>query len=207
MNLKTGQQAKRPYRKRRRAEAEAETRQRITEAAVDLHGSVGPARTTVTAVAERAGVQRATLYRHFPTQEALFSACSAHWLSLNPPPDPSGWAAVGDPDERLRRALSEIYAWYEWAEPMLSRTLRDAPLVPAMDGPREAFEDLAAAYRAALVHGHPQRGQRRERIAAAGGHALGFFTWRSLVREQGLVPADAIELMAALLAAAAAPTP
>ena len=101
---------KRAYRKRRRAEQEEETRLRITEAAVDLHGSVGPARTTVSAIAERAGVQRATVYRHFPDEEALFAACSSHWAALNPPPDPAAWAEIADPDERLRRALSELYS-------------------------------------------------------------------------------------------------
>src|SRR5436853_2800585 len=82
---------KRPYRKRRRAEGEAETRQRITEATVRLHGTVGPARTTIKDVAAGAGVQRATVYRHFPDLESLFMACSAHWVSLNPPPDPAAW--------------------------------------------------------------------------------------------------------------------
>ena len=81
-----------------------------------LHGSVGPARTTISAVAERAGVQRATVYRHFPDEEALFGACSAHWIAANPLPDLAGWAAVEDPDERLRSALSELYAWYDRAE-------------------------------------------------------------------------------------------
>ena len=123
---------KRTYRKRRRAEQEEETRLRITEAAVDLHGSVGPARTTVSAIAERAGVQRATVYRHFPDEEALFAACSSHWAALNPPPDPTVWAQIADPDERLRRALSELYSWYGDNRQMLANTSRDRPLVPAM---------------------------------------------------------------------------
>src|ERR671919_3041346 len=92
----------RAYTKRRRAESEAETRQRIAEAAMKLHGTVGPARTTISAVAEKAGVQRATVYRHFPNEEALFAACSAHWRSLYPPPDAGAWAAIADPEERLR---------------------------------------------------------------------------------------------------------
>src|SRR5215203_7546514 len=102
---------KRTYRKRRRAERELETRRRITEAAVELHGSVGPAHTTITAVAERAGVQRATLYRHFPDEGALFDACSSHWAAQNPLPDLTEWAAAADPEERLRVALSDLYAW------------------------------------------------------------------------------------------------
>src|SRR5919106_215329 len=79
----------RAYRKRLRAQQEAQTRRRITEAAVKLHGTVGPARTTIKGVADEAGVQRATVYRHFPTEESLFEACSSHWRSLNPPPDPA----------------------------------------------------------------------------------------------------------------------
>src|SRR5918996_4055938 len=89
--------AKRPYRKRRRAELEDQTRLRITEAAVELHGRVGPARTTISAVADRAGVQRATVYRHFPDEDALFAACSGHWAAMNPSPDPSAWQAIRDP--------------------------------------------------------------------------------------------------------------
>jgi AcrR family transcriptional regulator len=194
---------KRPYRKRRRAEHEAETRQRITEAAVDLHGSVGPARTTVKAVAERAGVQRATVYRHFPTEEALFAACSAHWASLNPPPDSRGWGAITDPDARLRLALTELYEWFEWAEPMLSRTLRDAPLVPAMDGVHEASEAAFAQMQQALTRGRRERGRRRERIAAAIGHVIAFSTWQSLARVQGLDRGSAIDLACELVAASA----
>ena len=100
---------KRPYRKKRRAQLEEETRRRITESAVELHGSVGPARTSMSAVAERAGVRRSTLYRHFADEGALFEACSAHWAAANPPPDLSAWAEVEDPDERLRTALADRY--------------------------------------------------------------------------------------------------
>ena len=114
--LKTG---KRAYRKRLRAEHEEETRRRITEAAVELHGSVGPARTTISAIADRAGVQRATVYRHFPDEPSLFAACSAHWAAANPPPDPTAWAKVADPDARLHAALDALYRWYESSEYML----------------------------------------------------------------------------------------
>ena len=192
----------RPYRKRRRAEQEADTRRRITEAAVDLHGSVGPARTTVSSVAERAGVQRATVYRHFPDEESLFAACSSHWAALNPPPDPSAWAEIADPEARLRRALAELYAWYERNEGMLENTSRDLPLVPAM---REAAEEFGRFYGVAaeaLLRGRPERGARRRQARAAIGHALAFDTWRSLVRAQGLGPDEAVELIAGLVAAA-----
>src|SRR5690242_14541475 len=100
---------KRAYRKHRRAEQEEETRRRITESAIELHGTLGPARTSMSAIAERAGVRRSTLYRHFPDEVAVFAACSAHWSALNPPPDLATWAAARDVDERLRRALGELY--------------------------------------------------------------------------------------------------
>src|SRR4029453_13946377 len=115
----------RQYQQRKRAEQQDETRLRITEATVDLHGSVGPSRTTVSAVAERAGVQRATVYRHFPDERALFAACSAHWRAPNPRPDPASWAAMEDPQARTRRALAELYAYYGRTEQMLANLIRD----------------------------------------------------------------------------------
>src|SRR5215203_824379 len=138
---------KRPYRKRRRAELEAETRLRITESAVELHGTLGPARTSMSAVAEHAGVRRSTLYRHFPDERALFGACSAHWAEANPPPDISGWSSIKDPGERLDVALAELYAFYGRNEEMLDRLLRDAPTVPVVNelmGAFRAFFDEAA---------------------------------------------------------------
>lgn len=195
--------SKRRYRKRRRAELEEETRLRITEAAVDLHGSLGPAKTTISAVAERAGVQRATVYRHFPDEEALFGACSMHWLSQHPLPDLAEWAAIGDPGERLRTALSDLYAWFGRGEAMLELTTRDATLVPAMRGPVELRSAWLAAAGEAIVRGRRERGARRRRVEAAVGHAISFATWRSLVREQGLSDADAVELMHGLVTLAA----
>lgn len=188
---------RRRYRKRRRAELEEHTRQQITEAAVRLHGSVGPARTTVSAVAREAGVQRSTVYRHFPTDVELFEACSQHWLSLNPPPDPGAWSGIADPAERLRAALAELYEWYGWAEPMLVNTTRDAPLVPAMEKPARAFRTFLEEVHAALMSGRPERGRRRHRVAAAIGLGLAFTTWRSLTREAGLDDDEAAALMAA----------
>src|SRR5438445_7556799 len=124
--------SKRKYELKKRADEMAETRRRITQAAVDLHGTVGPARTTLSAVAERAGVQRHTVYRHFPTEAELFGACSTHYLAANPWPDLEPWRAIGDPHQRLTRALDELYAYYERTEPMFSNVLRDAELVDAL---------------------------------------------------------------------------
>ncbi len=197
---------RRPYRKKRRAEQEARTRLKITEAAVKLHGTVGPSRTTIKDVAAEARVQRATVYRHFPDLESLFMSCSAHWASLNPPPDPSAWARIADPDARLRHALTELYTWYAWAEPMLRNVLRDAPLVPASARASEGFQDHFRALHAALMVGRRTRGRPRIRTAAAIGHALDFNTWGSLAREHRLETDETVELMAALVSAARRPT-
>jgi AcrR family transcriptional regulator len=203
MSSQTSPASKRKYRKRRRAELEEETRLRITEAAVDLHGLLGPARTTISAVAERAGVQRATVYRHFPDEEALFGACSAHWRAQHPLPDLAEWAAVGDPSKRLRVALSDLYAWYEQGEGMLEKTTRDAPLVPAMRFAVESMGGWFAEAIAAILRGRPERGARRRRVEAAIGHAVSFATWRSLVRERGLSNREAVDLMHGLVGFAA----
>ena len=130
--MKTMSPSKRPYRKHKRAESEEETRRRITEAAVELHGTLGPASTKLTQVAELAGVSRMTIYNHFPTDADLFQACSSHWASEHPTPDVEAWKAVSDPTERLRTALGELYPWYDANQDMLGNILRDAPLVPAL---------------------------------------------------------------------------
>src|SRR5579884_2059820 len=123
---------KRSYRKTRRAELEEQTRRRITESTVALHQEVGPARTSISAIAERAGVRRSTVYRHFPDEETLFAACSSHWRALNPAPDPQAWAAIAEPGARTETALRELYAFYRRTEPMYTSLLRDEPLVPVV---------------------------------------------------------------------------
>ena len=193
----------RRYRKRARAEQERRTREAITEAAVKLHGSVGPARTTISAVADEAGVQRATVYRHFPDEATLFQACSGHYMSVHSPPDPSGWTGIRDPAERLRRALTDVYRWWEETEDMMSRVLRDAPLVPSMAASVDAGIAYLDAVGRTLMRGRHERGKARKRKAAAIGHALAFSTWQSLAREQGLANAEAIELMAGMVERAA----
>lgn len=194
----------RPYRKRRRAELEAETRRRIAEAAMELHGTVGPARTTISAVAERAGVQRATVYRHFPDEEALFGACSAHWVALHPPPDFTRWAEVANPEERLRQGLTELYAWYASDVDMFVNTRRDAALVPAMAGPAEQMRAAMEMVVETLMAGRRVRGSARRRVRGALRHVTAFGTWYSLTREGGLKDAEAVELGISLVAAAAA---
>lgn len=191
----------RKYEKRRRAEQEQETRRRITEAAVALHGSVGPARTTITAVAEAAGVQRATVYRHFPDEASLFAACSAHWARDNPRPDPSGWAEIKDPDERLRTALAAFYAFYRRGEPMLSNVMRDGEAIPALRAIAERNAGAMAALEELLEAGRPAAGARLRR--AATGLALDFRSWR-LLAQRGLDDEQAVELMARAVTCAGA---
>jgi AcrR family transcriptional regulator len=191
---------------KRRAELEEETRRRITESAVELHGTLGPARTSVTAVAERAGVRRSTVYRHFPDEAALFAACSAHWRAANPVPDLSSWAAIAAPDERLGVALGELYARYRRTERMMENLYRDEHAVPAVAKTFGAFHEYIAAAREVLMAGRRVRGRARREVAAAIGHALAFSTWRSLAREQGLDDRQAVGLMCRLVASAGAVT-
>lgn len=197
---------RRKYELRKRAEQVAETNLRITEAAIELHGTVGPARTTLTAVAERAGVERRTLYRHFPTEAELFTACSTHWFAANPLPDVDRWRDVRDPRERLARALDELYAYYERSAPMLRNVLRDAELVDfARDAiaPLDAHLDQAAAV---LTAGRNVRGRRGRLLGAALRHAVAFSTWRSLA-ETGIDRADAVTLVTGIVDAAEKRTP
>jgi AcrR family transcriptional regulator len=194
---------KRPYRKTRRAELEGETRRRITESTVALHEELGPARTSISAVAERAGVRRSTVYRHFPDEEALFDACSSHWVAANPPPDLSAWAAIEDPAERTETALRELYAFYARTEGMYTSLLRDEPLVPIVHQKLGAFYGYLSAIQGVLMAGRGVRGRAARRTGAAIGHALAFPTWRSLVRDEGLGEGDAVALMCALVGAAA----
>jgi AcrR family transcriptional regulator len=194
---------KRPYKMKRRAEMEQATRLLITESAVELHGTLGPARTSVSAVAERAGVRRSTVYRHFADEVALFGACSAHWMASNPPPDISRWRQIADPAERLRVGLGEMYDYYRRGEGMLDNVMRDAPIVPVVRQLLGGYRELLAAAAEILLAGRGVRGHARRRTAATIGHALEFSTWRSLVEGQGLEDSDAAELMTRLVAAAA----
>jgi AcrR family transcriptional regulator len=185
----------RTYEKKKRAEREAETRRRIVEATVALHTSVGPARTTISAIADKAGVQRHTVYAHFPKEDTLFAACTEHWALLHPFPPAERWEAPADPLERLARALRDVWAWYADVESDLEHFLRDAELVPAVraDMTRYAERLTQVADRLAADLG----GSRT--VRAAVGHALAFETWRSLVRREGLTTAGGVDAMLALV--------
>jgi AcrR family transcriptional regulator len=195
-------QTKRKYELKKRAEQMGETRRRITEAAIDLHGTVGPSRTTLSAVAERAGVERRTLYRHFPTEADLFEACSAHYFTANPWPDLAGWRAIRDPRERLELALDELYAYYERTERMFTNVLRDSEVVEfARDAiaPLNEYLDEAAEV---LTTGRGAGGRRRRLVKGALRHSLTFSTWHSML-SNGIGRADAVRLSSGLVDTAA----
>jgi AcrR family transcriptional regulator len=193
---------KRPYTMKRRAELEQATRERITESAVHLHGTLGPVRTSIGAVAAHAGVRRSTVYRHFPDEAALFRACTAHWMESNPVPGLAAWAAYEDPDERLSRALRELYAYYRSTRGMLENLYRDEDLSASVAQLFSGFRDYLEAARATLMAGRAARGRARRRVGAAVGHAIAFATWRSLAIEQELDDDEVVELMRKLVAAA-----
>jgi AcrR family transcriptional regulator len=181
---------------RKRAEQVDQTRQRIVEAAVHLHGTVGPAATTIAGIAEQAGVTRLTVYRHFPDEVALYLACSSHWMAQQVPPDPDAWAQLADPAHRLRAGLADLYRYYRQGQAMLTRTYRDLAALP--ESLQRAAEGIDRHYRDVLLEpfaGTCTRAQRR-RLRAVLGHAVSFWTWRSLCLQGGLSNREAVEAMA-----------
>jgi AcrR family transcriptional regulator len=191
----------RKYELKKRAERQAQTRQRIVEAAVELHGTVGPAQTTISAIAERAGVERKTFYRHFPNPDEIFTACAAHFRAHHPPPDPEPWLAIDDPQARLRRGLHDCYRYYRRHSQLLENVLRDRRLgLPVGEG----FLRHRAAAKHVLAAGFARDARRRRRLDAALELALDFHTWQTLA-QAGLNDAQATELTSALVAAALPP--
>jgi AcrR family transcriptional regulator len=181
----------RPYAMKKRAEQQADTRQRIVEATVELHGSVGPARTSFSMIAERAGVQRHTLYAHFPDERSLFLACSGLALERDPMPDSESWRAIADRGERLKVGLAALYAWYERNAELMACVLRDAEYhPPTQEILAIRFDPVVANYRDALGAG---LGKKARALLAL---ALSFQTWRTLAREGGLKSASIAEMMA-----------
>ena len=188
----------RPYRKSKRAEEEERTRARIVDAAEALHGSLGPSRTSISAVAEEAGVTRATVYRHFPDDESLFLACSSQWLERQPVPDPNTWTSYDEPTARLRAALTEIYRYYRAGEPMITLVQRDADAVP--ERVRQGRLEQEQQWIGTLLQPFP--GRRRKTLRAAVAHAGAFTTWRSLCVVEGLSDRAAADLMVGMVTAA-----
>lgn len=195
----------RPYRLRQRAEAMEDTRRRIAKATFELHGLIGPAKTTIAGIAERAGVERATVYRHFPDDLALFRGCVGHGVSAHPFPDPAAWRSIDDPEERLRAGLTDLYAYYRETEFIWPNVLRDMPSMPTFQqanaeaGVFAYFDEV----RSVLFEGWRITGRNRPSraavVRAAVGHATEFQTWQSLVRGQRLDDRQAVEAMTAMV--------
>jgi AcrR family transcriptional regulator len=189
----------RPYELKKRAERQEQTRLRIVEAAVALHGEVGPARTTVSAIAERAGVERHTYYRHFPDERSLFLACSGHFTALHPLPDPAPLRAISDPHARLRRGLAEVYAYYARHEGLFANITRDAAVhAPTAEAHALRTRPQVEAIRAALAVGLAA-GRNRSRTLAALDVALDFATWETLTAGNRLTDRAAANLMARMV--------
>jgi AcrR family transcriptional regulator len=180
----------REYRLKRRAERQDETRRRIVDAAIELHQTIGPAATTISDIADRAGVGRVTVYRHFPDELTLFRACSGSYLQRNPLPNPERWYEIADPLERLRSALTEVYEYHRTHEALFTHVLADTRdhqvMTPYHAHWQRATDVLVAPWRA--------RGRRRALLRAGIGLALSFDSWRSLVREHGLTNDQAIDV-------------
>jgi AcrR family transcriptional regulator len=187
----------RKYELKERAERQAETRRRIVEATATLHEEVGPARTTVAEIARRAGVQRLTVYTHFPEDVELFSACSAHFRSQHPPPDIRRWAAIDDPGKRLRTALTDLHAWYRSGQRMMSNVQRDAAGMPALaEVVRTGRAPFDAAVTDLLSAG---RGRRTRRLEGAIALATSFPAWERLAIVERLPARDLVEVLAAMV--------
>jgi AcrR family transcriptional regulator len=195
---------KRPYQMKRRAELEEQTRRRITESAATLHTErLGPARTTISAIADHAGVRRSTVYRHFPDEETLFAACSSHWASENPVPDAQAWAPIADPATRTETALRALYAHYRVTGRAYENLLRDEELVPVVKRLMIGYHDYLRDVRDGLMVARGLRGHAARRTRATIGLALAFPTWRTLTQDRRMGDDEAVALMCLLVAASA----
>lgn len=180
----------------KRADDVAATRERIVEAAVRLHGTIGPAQTSIAGIAEEAGVTRLTVYRHFPNDTELHAACREHWFSQQRLPDPQSWSTIIDPEQRLRVGLADLYRFYREGQNMLRLVHRDIADVPG--GTQQQLLALDATHRDTLLEPFHLHGPTRRRARAALGHAVSFTTWHSLCNEQHLTSSEAVDTMATL---------
>ncbi len=193
------------YELKKRAEREEETRLRIVRATVELHETVGPALTTRSAIAERAGVSRPTVYSHFPDELSLGKACSSLDLSENPLPDPGMWEQIADPERRLRVALSELYDYFRRREGLLANILRDQEMPHLKDDPdvREIMRPIVDHWermqRALAMGWEIHKSHTPPLLQGAIGLALDFQNWRTMVRKQGMTDEQAVELMARMV--------
>lgn len=176
----------RKYELNKRAERQNATRQRIVEATVELHEEIGPARTSISAIAERAGVERLTVYRHFATEGDIFQACTAHYNELHPLPEGAAWQVIADPFDRLTFGLTELYRYFAETERMMSAVMRDAPSTPSMAEPFAQYLERFRALFALLVAGFVAQGIPADRVQVSIRLAIEFHTWQILMREQGM---------------------
>jgi AcrR family transcriptional regulator len=187
----------------RRAELVDATRDRIRDAAIRLHTSVGPSHASIARIADEAGVTRLTVYRHFPDPDALFEACMAHWTAQAQPPDPRAWAAVEELEPRAGLALAQLYDWFADHHDELYPNYRDRHLTPESSQLRLRAN---IARQADIVAGTDGSGSPAEkRLRAAAGHVVSFWTWRSLTRDQGLSNTEAVETAVGMLLGAQRP--
>jgi AcrR family transcriptional regulator len=193
------------YKLKKRAERQEETRLRITRATLELHESLGPALTTRSAIADRAGVSRPTVYNHFPDELSLGKACSALDLSENPLPDPGVWEEIADPERRLRIALTELYDYFRRREGLLANILRDQEVPHLKDDSdvreimRPIVEHWERMHRALAVGWKTHNGPSEPLLLGAIGLALDFQSWRTMARQQGLTDEQAVELMVSMV--------
>ena len=190
------------YKLKQRAASQEQTRQRIVEAAVELHQALGPTATTVSDIARRAGVGRVTVYRHFADEAEILGACSGLYFQRHPPPDPESWRAVEDPVERLRIGLAEAYAYHRETEQMMTPVLADIPEHEVV----QPYHELWSRASDVLLEPWRARGRRRTLLRAGIALALSFHTWRQLIREQELSDEQAIELAMRLVSERASAT-
>lgn len=198
---------KRKYTPRLRAEKQEETRQRIVEATVELHEKLGPRHASISAIAERAGVQRLTVYRHFPDEIALFAACTGHWLALNPLPDGAAWADIAEPAARCHAAFLAFYRYYRGTDMMWRGSWRDRDDVAGLEGPVAEADAFLDAVAEGLSAAWGAKGKRRHSLHALAYHALIFPTWDSLAGQRArghtLSDTEAAGIMASAMTAAA----
>jgi AcrR family transcriptional regulator len=191
----------RPYRMSRRAEHVDATRERITAATARLHTSIGPANTSVAAIAEEAGVTRLTVYRHFADLDVLFEACRAHWRAENPPPDIGVWSGIADLETRVRTALTRLYGWYRDHADELFPIYRDMTTMP--DASQERMRAENRRLGELLVADAAGEATTGRQLRAAARHLLDYRTWRSLAIGQELSDAEAVEIGVRLMTALA----
>ena len=177
----------------RRAQKQADTRRRIVEASMHLHEEIGPRATTISAIAERAGVQRLTVYNHFPDETSVFQACTSHWLSLNPPPEPADWGGINDPMARFRAAISALYAYFSGTRKMWTAAFRDVDDVPALQAPMSDVSSYMAGIASDLVAAFGTASEQ-PKLAPTIRHCLHFLTWSDL-EEQSLSDTEKLDLV------------